>query len=146
MVAQGSACLSVVAPEDDTLGSVRGLVVGVEGRLVNVPEMGYLTDIPCLRGALYLRSLAVCAGYYRDEAKRAEDEQPCCGVAQSLVTMHEMSLCRLKACSCSVTFGRLLEECDGSHQRHCTYHHEKYNDFVSHCRKSCTLIPAPLSG
>ncbi|KAG9007921.1 hypothetical protein FRB94_013868 [Tulasnella sp. JGI-2019a] len=68
------ACTAITRYDDrEGSGTVGGLTFNNEGKLVDVPELGYLsTDSPNARGELCLRGDNVFTRYYRDEKKTAE--------------------------------------------------------------------------
>lgn len=77
---EGAAAATISHPEDiATCGHVGGPVGSVEIKLVDVPEMGYLsTDTlhrgkPCRgRGEIWVRGPSVFIGYYKDPVKTQE--------------------------------------------------------------------------
>eukprot|EP00171_Calliarthron_tuberculosum_P011547 IDg11547t1 len=61
------------APLRSRSGSCGGVLPRTEVRLVDVPDMGYLTtDSPRPRGEVYIRGESVMKGYYKNDAETAK--------------------------------------------------------------------------
>ncbi|KAG8856572.1 hypothetical protein FRB96_006332 [Tulasnella sp. 330] len=73
-MSETGACTAITRHDDrNGSGTVGGLTFNNEGKLVDVPELGYLaTDLPNARGELCLRGDNVFSRYYKDEKKTAE--------------------------------------------------------------------------
>ena len=79
-----AGCSILQEPEDKTSGNIGGPTPACEVKLVDVPDMGYLTvdrhhnDIPCIaRGELLIRGPILFSGYYKqpEETKAAIDSE-----------------------------------------------------------------------
>ncbi|KAJ2040869.1 medium-chain fatty acid-CoA ligase faa2 [Coemansia sp. RSA 455] len=65
-----NATTTLTPPDSKRAGHVGVPYLGVELRLRDVPEMGYLsTDTPCPRGELLIRAKHVFKGYYKEPEK-----------------------------------------------------------------------------
>ncbi|KAJ2733607.1 medium-chain fatty acid-CoA ligase faa2 [Coemansia sp. BCRC 34962] len=71
-----NATAIVTDPNENRAGHVGIPHLGVEVRLRDVPEMGYLsTDTPCPRGELLIRAKHVFKGYYKEPEKTKEAKE-----------------------------------------------------------------------
>ncbi|KAL6049892.1 Long-chain-fatty-acid--CoA ligase 6 [Balamuthia mandrillaris] len=66
-----SGCIT--NPKDNALGQVGPPVLGVEIKLVDVPEMDYSAKADPPAGEIWIRGPSVSLGYYKDAEKTAED-------------------------------------------------------------------------
>ncbi|KAI8326523.1 acetyl-CoA synthetase-like protein [Martensiomyces pterosporus] len=70
---ENNACATIGLANDYTAGHVGVPHPGVEVRLRDAPEMGYLTtDKPCPRGEILTRGSNSILGYYKDDEKTKE--------------------------------------------------------------------------